>query len=99
VLGSLVFGHLIIKYKPKNLSSFCLVMTGISAIMLGRSESPLEFGVYLTLITFFATGFGLNVTSTLMSNWFPTKKGIALGWATMGAPICTAAFIRQHSNQ
>ena len=27
-----------------------------------------------------------------MGNWFPRKKGIALGWATMGAPLCSATF-------
>ena len=26
-------------------------------------------------------------------NWFPRKKGIALGWATMGAPISSSAFV------
>jgi sugar phosphate permease len=37
--------------------------------------------------------FGLICTAALMGNWFPRKKGIALGWATMGAPICTATFV------
>ncbi|HBW35556.1 peptide-methionine (R)-S-oxide reductase [Desulfosporosinus sp. BICA1-9] len=30
---------------------------------------------------------------TLITNWFPTKKGLALGWATMGMPLATAVFV------
>jgi sugar phosphate permease len=45
------------------------------------------------LINVFATG-ALNsaVPNTLVTMWFPRKKGMAFGWATMGMPICTAIF-------
>lgn len=33
------------------------------------------------------------IPSNIMNVWFPRKKGIALGWATMGMPICTATVI------
>ena len=40
-----------------------------------------------------ATGCCFNVPSTLLSSWFPRKKGLALGWATMGMSFCTATLI------
>ncbi|MCD8156480.1 MAG: MFS transporter, partial [Clostridiales bacterium] len=32
-----------------------------------------------------------------IASWFPRKKGIALGWATMGAPLSTALFVSSFS--
>ena len=29
------------------------------------------------------------VPFTLTANWFPRKKGLALGWSTMGYPVCS----------
>ena len=93
VLGGIVFGRLIMKTGARNLSAVTLIVTGLIYILFGRVSSPTMFLVCLTLFTFMANAFGLIVTSTLMNNWFPRKKGIALGWATMGAPLCTATFV------
>ena len=93
VLGGIVFGRLIMKTGARNLSAVTLIVTGLIYILFGRVSSPTMFLVCLTLFTFMANAFGLIVTSTLMNNWFPRKKGIALGWATMGAPFCTATFV------
>ena len=97
VLGGIVFGRLIMKTGARNLSAVTLIVTGLIYILFGRVSSPTMFLVCLTLFTFMANAFGLIVTSTLMNNWFPRKKGIALGWATMGAPLCTATFVAIHS--
>jgi MFS family permease len=45
------------------------------------------------VICFFASGFGIAACPAFIANWFPRKKGIALGWATMGAPISSSAFV------
>ena len=45
------------------------------------------------MICFFASGFGTAACPAFIANWFPRKKGIALGWATMGAPISSSAFV------
>ncbi len=93
IIGGFVFGELIIKFKPRKIAAFTLIVSGVCYAIFGMSPSPAVYAIMLILFTFFSTGFGLIVTSTLMADWFPRKKGIALGWATMGAPVCTALFV------
>lgn len=93
VLGGLAFGQMVMKFKPRITASLTLIVTGVLYFFFGFATSPLAYFVLLALFTFFCQGFGLIATSTLMANWFPRKKGIALGWATIGAPICTATFV------
>ena len=92
VIGGVFFGRLCMKTGAKKLSAISLIATGILFAVFGFCSSPAAFLIVLALINFFANAFGLIVTATLMSNWFPRKKGIALGWATMGAPLCSATF-------
>lgn len=93
VLGGIIFGQVIMKTGARNLSAVTIVATGLLYIWFGHVSSPVQFLICLTLFTFISNAFGLIVTATLMNNWFPRKKGIALGWATMGAPFCTATFV------
>jgi sugar phosphate permease len=93
IFGSLIFGQIIIKNGAKVTASIALITSGIAYALFGLSPSPVMYAVVLILVCFFASGYGLVVPATLMASWFPKKKGIALGWATIGAPICTAIFV------
>ena len=37
--------------------------------------------------------YGHICTSTLANSWFPKKKGLFLGWSTMGLQLSTVAFV------
>ena len=93
VLGGIIAGRLVLKTGVKKLTGICLIITGALYIVFGFTQSPAMFFILLTLFTVVSTEFGLIATAGLMGNWFPRKKGIALGWATMGAPLCTATFV------
>ena len=47
----------------------------------------------VVLLSAVSNSINLVSTNAYMSNWFPRKKGIALGWSTMGAPISSATCI------
>ena len=93
VFGGILFGRMIIKTGVRKMSGFSLIATGILYAVFGFSNSPIMYLVCLTAFVFVSMAFGLICTASLMGNWFPRKKGIALGWATMGAPLCTATFV------
>ncbi|MBP2652492.1 MAG: major facilitator superfamily 1 [Firmicutes bacterium] len=93
VVGTGVFGQLTLKKGPKVTIIVCLVMTAVSIGWFGRISSLTEFGISLALINFFGAGFGFVAPGTLINNWFPNKKGLALAWATMGFPLSTAIFV------
>ena len=94
VVGGILAGRLIIKTGVRNMATVSLIATGIIYIFFGNfARTHASFLIYLSLFTFVSMAFGLIANTTLMSNWFPRKKGIALGWSTMGAPFCTATFV------
>ena len=93
LVGGFVFGRLVIKTKPKNMSAVTLIITGVLYALLGMVPSVALYTIDLMLICFFASGFGTAACPAFIANWFPRKKGIALGWATMGAPISSSAFV------
>ena len=93
VIGGILFGRMIIKTGVRKMGGCALIVTGVLYALFGFVSSPAMYFICLTAFVFVSMAFGLICTATLMGNWFPRKKGIALGWATMGAPICTATFV------
>lgn len=84
VLGSALIGWLL----DRKGSRFVLVVTflvgGGAYIWWGNASSVWAYAVSATLLSCAANGFGMMACSNLLSYWFPTKKGLALGWATIG---------------
>lgn len=93
VLGGVVFGRICMKTGVRLMSGISLIITGILYTIFGFAGTPVMYLIVLTALCFMGNAFGLISTATLMGNWFPRKKGIALGWATMGAPLATATFV------
>ncbi|MEL7655873.1 MAG: MFS transporter [Bacillota bacterium] len=93
VLGTFVFGNLIMKKGVRFIMVSCLVIMSLVVVWFGHVTSVLQFGIALSLLSFFSSGFGFIAPGTLLTSWFPKKKGLALGWATMGMPFATAVFV------
>lgn len=88
-----LFGLLGRKIGAKNIMivSFlcCIISMGLFAIST-------TFTVYVIGRVFLQLGCSGVVQiglSTLIANWFPTKKDLAQGWVTMGSNLSTAAFL------
>ena len=43
-----------------------------------------QYVLILILVNIFGNGFGFVGGTAILSNWFPRKKGLAMGWATIG---------------
>ncbi len=93
VVGTAVFGQLTLKKGPKTTAIVCLVFAAAALVWFGRVRTLTEFGITLSLLTFFGAGFGFVAPGTLITNWFPRKKGLALAWATIGFPLSSALFV------
>ncbi|MCD8152712.1 MAG: MFS transporter [Clostridiales bacterium] len=97
LIGGFVFGRLNIKIGSKINSGITLIISGALFAVFGIVPSPMLYFVVMALICFFAAGFGSAACPAFIASWFPRKKGIALGWATMEAPLCTALFVSSFS--
>ena len=94
VIGGIIAGRLILKTGARKMAAVSIIVTGILYMFFGYlGNTHISYLIFLSLFTFVSTAFGLIANTAIMSNWFPRKKGIALGWSTMGAPFCTATFV------
>jgi len=90
---ALIFGLII---KKTNVKAPTVVLTAIFAVLWflnGRVTTIAAYGIITILITAVSNTVNLVSTQQIMSNWFPRKKGIALGWATMGMPLAGVILV------
>ena len=92
--GTILFSQVALKKGSRFTGALGLILTGLCTLVFASAKS---WGLFLAGsigIQFFAGSIMLSVVpNTLMNNWFPVKKGLALGWASMGMPVCTATFV------
>lgn len=87
VLSSFITGRLIIKFGAKKIGGIYLIVGGLIIMWFGHVNSLAAFFMSLTFLWVMSDGYGQMVPFTLTANWFPRKKGIALGWSTMGYAV------------
>ncbi len=100
VLSTLIFGQLVTKVGARRIIFLGLAGGGISALLMGVSNSESVFMATIILNFIFAGAYQAAAVNCLVTNWFPKQKGIVLGWSTMGmvlgnatyAPYITKAF-------
>lgn len=88
VFFSFFSGHLLAKYGCRKLIGLSLVLCGFCVIWFGRVNSIISYTFCIICLYLCTAVFGQNGAFNLNNNWFPRKKGIALGWATMGYVLC-----------
>lgn len=93
VVGTWLVAVLTDKKGARFTTILCLVITGITYIWYGNAASMTQYFIALSLISTFATGMAWVSGGAYLASYFPKKKGLALGWATMGNNLCTAIFV------
>ena len=67
-----------------------MVIFAVSVYFIYHATSVIEYGVAMVVGCMAVVGFSMVGTGLLGANWFPTKKGLYMGWATFGIPIAAA---------
>ena len=93
VVLSLISGVIIAKKQVKVPTAVLFFVFAIIWALTGQARSVPMFALMTVLGTAVANTINLVCTQQIMSNWFPKKKGIALGWATMGMPVSSAVMV------
>ena len=91
--GGIVFAWLCGKKGVKFTMVTTLVASGVIFALYGFSSNLVMYIILAALINFTTAGFSHVAGNTLMASWFPRKKGLALGWATIGQNLSTALFV------
>ena len=93
LLGAVVWAWFVDRFGTRVGMLVTGLLGGISYMLYGVVSTGMGFFVVTALANFMAQGFSATVAYNLMANWFPVKKGLALGWATMGQNLASATFV------
>lgn len=86
------WGISIKKFGLKNATTIALFAGGISMFLFGKSVNILMYAVTETLMITFINCFSVIGGYAIIANWFPKKKGIVLGFTTMGMNFASATI-------
>lgn len=92
LLGIVLFGFLGKKIGAKKVSTLGLFISVIAFVILATMSDFIMFAVGVILFYISMVAYAIIGVGKLGSNWFPRKKGIFMGMATMGMTLGSAAL-------
>ncbi len=94
VLAAFVFSVLAARKGSRWMAVLGNVVCGICTLVFARTQSLPVFLAMVILLVVVGGTIQVNIVpNNIMNIWFPKKKGLALGWASMGLPLCTATIV------
>lgn len=93
VIGMFFAGILTDKKGARFTTVLCLICMGLSYIWYGNVQSETQYFIALTAVSIFASAGAWIGGGAYLAMYFPRKKGLALGWATMGNNLCSAIYV------
>ena len=98
VPGAIVFGWLCGKKSCKFSWGLALVLNAVVCFLWTFAATSPVYLIMLCLANICGMGFNYIASLNVVSNWYPTKKGLAMGVVTIGfplsatiaTPLCTA---------
>lgn len=85
-------GWLIMKKGAQKVLVALLVVGGLAYAAMGNTSNIVVYFIFQCIMCSCANCFSVHAANTLVANWFPKKKGLALGWATMGMNASSALY-------
>lgn len=93
VIFFIIMGQINSKIGARVTSFICLILGGIGFAGMGAATSLTMYAVFLCVTTIGAMSAGYIAGGALVTQWFPKKKGIVMGYTTMGHNLSTALFV------
>ena len=84
---------LVTKFGAKPVILWSLAISALAYLGLAFFSSMAYWVIAIILINSFCNGMSFCGGSALIAKWFPRKKGLAMGWSTMGNNLASAIFI------
>ncbi len=93
VIFFFVMGAVNTKIGPRVTSFICLILGGIGYFGMGHAGSLAQYAISLCICTIGCMSAGYIAGGALVAQWFPKKKGIVMGYTTMGHNMATGFFV------
>jgi MFS transporter, OFA family, oxalate/formate antiporter len=87
VIGAVFWGVVSKKRTNRFAWATALFLTTAICLLWGSAPNPGIYFVCLAIASVAGMGFAYIANLNVISNWFPRKKGLAMGWVTIGFPL------------
>lgn len=89
--GVLIWARLSRK-NAKLMAGIALIVMAICLVVFGYSTNLPVVLITMLIMGLSSACFSSTCAMTLTANWWPTKKGIVLGWSTMGIVLMSVVY-------
>lgn len=90
VAGGFMWGFVARKISARFAWACSLAVSGVACLFWGHASTHAVYFVCIAIAMVGAIGFSYIADGIVIGNWFPKKKGLAMGWATAGYPLSAA---------
>lgn len=90
-IGIIIFAQLSRK-NSKVLAGVCLIISAVALIIFGMTDNLVLFIVLMFVLGICSGAYSSTCAMTLTANWWPTKKGVVLGFSTMGIVLMSVVY-------
>ncbi len=84
IVGAGVLSKCVQRFGVKKIYIVSLAVVAACCMVWGSITTTTEYAIIIILVNVFGEGFGFVGGTAILANWFPKKKGLAMGWATIG---------------
>lgn len=88
-----LFGQINARVGVRFTSTLCLIIAGIAYICIGHATSLVGYAIALCIVAGSIMSAGYICGGVYVANWFPKKKGIVMGYTTMGLNCASAFYV------
>ena len=80
-------GQLMQRFSPRKICGILGIISAGLIFCFGLCTEQWHYAVVMITCCITTMVWTIQVTGQLISNWFPRKKGMAMGWMTIGFPL------------
>lgn len=93
VVFAIIFSEVVKRRGNKPAILITIFLGGVCALFYGHVSNFVLFAILNCIIYACAVAFGTVMTGTLTANWFPRRRGMMLGFSSIGLPAAEFAWL------
>lgn len=94
VVFFIIIGQVNRKIGPRLTSGLCTIVAGVAYILAFNAPNLVMYCVAMCFVYGGIMSGGYVAGGTLVAKWFPKKKGIVMGYTTMGHNLASAFYVQ-----
>ena len=93
VLLFIIIGQINNKIGARKTSGIFTIIAGVGYVCIGNASSLLMYTIAMSCVVGGIMSAGYIAGGTLVTQWFPKKKGVVMGYTTMGHNLASAFYV------